>query len=162
MAADAGAIRAGKAFVEIFADDSKLVQGLRSAQQKLQQWGTRIAAVGAAGVTAMLGMAKSFATVGDEIQKGAIRTGLSAEALSSLAFAAEQSGASLQAVQTGFKGLSNFMLNAERGAKESTDTLRDLGLPSGSSRPWAPRSGSSCWRTGSPASRIRRNGPRWR
>lgn len=48
-------IRAGRAFVELFADDKRLVRGLRRAQAKLQAFGAavrgmglRVAAAGAA------------------------------------------------------------------------------------------------------------------
>lgn len=40
------AIRAGRAFVELFADDSKLVRGLRQAQRKLQSFATSVRAMG--------------------------------------------------------------------------------------------------------------------
>lgn len=43
-------IRAGRAYVELFADDSKLVRGLKSAQRRLTAFG---AAVGAAGAKLM-------------------------------------------------------------------------------------------------------------
>ncbi len=46
MAGKAGAIRAGKAFVEIFADSSKLVSGLRGAQAKLKAFGQQVSAIG--------------------------------------------------------------------------------------------------------------------
>lgn len=45
MASSRG-IRAGKAFVELFADDSHLVRGLRSAQRKLRSFGVSITSMG--------------------------------------------------------------------------------------------------------------------
>ncbi|MEY3458647.1 MAG: hypothetical protein RL215_1804, partial [Planctomycetota bacterium] len=42
MAANAQAIRAGRAFVELFADDTKLVRGLRAAERKLQAFGAGV------------------------------------------------------------------------------------------------------------------------
>jgi len=39
-----GTIRAGRAFVELFADDSKLVRGLKAAQAKLKAFGPNCAA----------------------------------------------------------------------------------------------------------------------
>jgi len=35
-------IRAGRAYVELFADDSKLVRGLRNAGKRLESWGKGI------------------------------------------------------------------------------------------------------------------------
>ena len=45
--ATATGIRAGRAFVELFADDSKLVRGLRSAQRRLRAFGASVRAIGA-------------------------------------------------------------------------------------------------------------------
>lgn len=41
-----GAIRAGRAFVELFADDSKLVRGLKRAQAKLKRFGDSVRSMG--------------------------------------------------------------------------------------------------------------------
>jgi len=46
MASSVGAIRAGRAFIEIFADDSKLNQGLRRAAAKLKAFGTSMSTLG--------------------------------------------------------------------------------------------------------------------
>jgi len=40
-------IRAGRAFVELFVDDSKLVRGLRRAQRRIQAWGASVRSLGA-------------------------------------------------------------------------------------------------------------------
>ena len=40
------AIRAGEAFVELFADDNKLVRGLRGAKKKLKEFGARVRKLG--------------------------------------------------------------------------------------------------------------------
>jgi len=50
--AQAGAVRTGRAFVELFADDSKLVRGLRSAQRRLRAFGASVRATGAKMFTA--------------------------------------------------------------------------------------------------------------
>ena len=88
-------IRAGRAFVELFADDSKLVRGLRRAEKRLKAFGDRIrnfglkiAGLGTAMLTPMLGAAKAFSSMGDQVAKMAKRTGLSVEALSELRFVA--------------------------------------------------------------------------
>jgi TP901 family phage tail tape measure protein len=46
MAAQAGAIRAGRAFVELFADSSRFVAGLRQAENKLRQFGQNVQNLG--------------------------------------------------------------------------------------------------------------------
>ena len=45
MATTSG-IRAGRAFVELFADDSKLVRGLRRAERKLRAFGDSVRNLG--------------------------------------------------------------------------------------------------------------------
>lgn len=46
MAGKAGAIRAGRAYVELFADDSRLIRGLRGAEKRLRAFGNQIRNVG--------------------------------------------------------------------------------------------------------------------
>ena len=46
MAGSSDAIRAGRAFVELFADDSKLVRRLRRAEKRLKGFGNRIRNMG--------------------------------------------------------------------------------------------------------------------
>ena len=46
MAGSAQGIRAGRAFVELFADDTKLVRGLRAAERKLKAFGSSVQAIG--------------------------------------------------------------------------------------------------------------------
>lgn len=59
MAASAKGIRAGRAFVELFADDSRLVRGLRAAQRRLQRFGATVRKLGLRflGVAAVAGAA---------------------------------------------------------------------------------------------------------
>lgn len=128
-------IRAGKAYVELNANDSKLVKGLRSAQRKLRRFGQMITGMGARLLTAataitgpILAAAKSFANFGDAVNKMSARTGLSAKAVSALGFAAEQSGTDIKTLEAGFRGMSRFILNAERGLSTATDSMDDLGL----------------------------------
>lgn len=66
MAAGAGGIRAGRAFVELFADDTKLVRGLRSAQKRLQTFGASVTKLGAGMFAAGAAVAFPFlATISD-------------------------------------------------------------------------------------------------
>ena len=128
-------IRAGRAFVELFADDSKLVRGLRRAEKRLKAFGDRIrnlglriAGLGAAMLAPMLGAARAFGSMGDQVAKMAKRTGLSVEALSELRFAASQTGTSLEALETGFRRMQRSIYDAGRGLSTQTDALADLGL----------------------------------
>ncbi len=134
MASSRG-IRAGRAFVELFADDSKLVRGLRRAEKKIKAFGSSIrnmglkmAGLGAAILAPLLGAAKAFSSMGDQIAKMAKRTGLSVEALSELKFVASQTGTSIEALETGFRRMQRSIYDAGRGLSTQTDALADLGL----------------------------------
>ena len=102
-------IRAGRAFVELFTDDSKLVRGLRNAQKRIKAFGDRIrglglniAGLGTAMLTPMLGAAKVFSSFGDQVAKMAKRTGLSVGTLSELRFVASQTGTEFESLEMGF------------------------------------------------------------
>ena len=105
----------------------------RSAAQKA--FGAlRRAALGAAVIagSAILGFGissiKTFAETGDAIQKMALRTGFSTEALSELGFAAEQSGASLETIEKAAKRMAVTILDANMGLSTAVDALDLLGL----------------------------------
>jgi len=135
MAAGTTSIRAGRAFVELFADDSKLVRGLKRAQAKLRAFGKsirdmglKVAAAGSSVVTALLGSAKLYSSMGDQIAKMARRTGLSVETVSELAVAADLSGASVQDLENGIRRMQRTLLDAAQGTKTAEDALAMLGL----------------------------------
>ena len=128
-------IRAGRAFVELFADDSKLVRGLRRASRKLKAFGgavsgigVKMAAMGSAIVLPLVAATKVFLTLGDQLQKMALRTGLAVEALSALSFAADRSGTSLEALEGGLRRMQRTVFDAGRGLAEAKDALKELGL----------------------------------
>jgi len=133
--ATARGIRAGRAFVELFADDSKLVRGLRRAEKKLKAFGQsirnlglKVAGLGTALLAPLAASAKAFSSMGDQVAKMAKRTGLSVEALSELKFVASQTGTSIEALETGFRRMQRSIYDAGRGLSTQTDALRDLGL----------------------------------
>ncbi len=132
--AGAKGIRAGRAFVELGVSD-RLTAGLRAAQRRLQAFGagvrsigTRIAAIGTAGLAPLAASVRSFASAGDVLDKMSRRTGISVEALSELGFAAEQSGADLQVLEKGVRTLQRSINDAERGLSTAEDAFSDLGL----------------------------------
>ncbi len=133
--AGAGAIRAGKAYVEFFGDDSKLIRTMNGIDKKLTGWGKSVSAIGktvaAAGLavlTPLVGAAALFDSMGSALNDMALRTGASVEALSSFGFAAEQAGASLEDVETGLKKMGKLVFAAATGNKEAEASLRRLGL----------------------------------
>lgn len=128
-------IRAGKAFIELGTDNNQLSKGLRRAQKRLKAFGAsvtalgaKVTAVGAGVLTPLLASTRVFASVGDNVQKMALRTGLSTEALSELGFAAEQSGSDLSTLEKGIKTMQRSINDAGRGLSTANDALTDLGL----------------------------------
>jgi hypothetical protein len=150
MAADA-AVRAGRAFVELFADPSKLDAGLAKAAGKLQAWGGSISAIGsrlAGGTGAALGplyaaasllggggaivagfltAAKGAADTGRELLFLSQRTGVSVEELSKLKFAAERSGVPLEDLDHLLGKMHKTVLEAAKGSADATLALARLG-----------------------------------
>lgn len=130
-----GAIKAGRAFVELFADDTKLVRGLKSAQRRLKGFqsavsgmGTKILA-GSAVVAGALGtMVKVFADSGDKLDKISARTGVTVEMLSKLGHAANASGADIDTLEKGLGALGRFMVDLKTGSKSAADMMGLLGL----------------------------------
>lgn len=113
---DAGAVRAGKAFVEFFADDSKLTKGLRAIQSRISLAGNQIAGLGArisgAGSviwTPLLAAAKIFADYGTELHYLSERTGIAVDQLGGLAYAAKYSDTSLEDLAIGFKKMQKVI-----------------------------------------------------
>lgn len=134
MTASAGAIQAGRATIEIVISD-KLQKGLSEASAKLKAFGAGVATIGA-GITAVgsafagpiLASAKAFSTVGDDIEKMGRRTGLAAESVSELKFAAAQSGTEISAVEIAVRKMQKTITDASDGTKEAVDGLKRLGL----------------------------------
>ena len=135
MAANAGAIKAGKAFVEFSLSDKKLMGQLRALKKRLMGIGSGLQRLGRIGIAvggaisaAFAGAAKTFAATGDQLDKMRHRTGVSVEALSGLMFAASQTGTSAETVEKGFAGLSRTFFEAKRGSAVAVDALKEIGL----------------------------------
>jgi len=133
--ASPGAIRAGRAFIEIFADDSALVRGLTKASRRLKAFGASIrtmglwmTGLGAAMVTPLLGAAKLFTSIGDELDKMSKRTGISVEALSELGAVAELGGSSVEDFEKAVRRMQATVLDASQGLSTAVDSLELLGL----------------------------------
>lgn len=134
MASPSG-IQAGQAFVELFADDSRLVRGLKAASKRLVDWGKNITAAGQrmllGGMTLlgpMTGFSKVFADMGSRLADMSARTGVSVEALSELGYAAEMSGADLETLEGGLRKMQKTIAEAASGSQAAQDALVRLGL----------------------------------
>lgn len=133
--ANTSAIRAGRAFVELFADDTKLVRGLRAAERKLRAFGDgirnlglKIMALGSTMMAPLIGSAKAFSVMGDSVAKMAKRTGLSVETVSELGYAASQSGIEMETLENGVRRMQRTIYDAGRGLSTAKDALTGLGL----------------------------------
>ena len=128
-------VRGGQVFVEIGADPSQLFKVLGNLNRQIGQVGQRMAMAGA-GVTALgtaitaplAAAATAFATVGDAVQKMASRTGMSTEAVSSLGYAAEQSGTDMATLEKGVRGMQRAMDAAATKGGEAAELFQRLGL----------------------------------
>lgn len=90
--------------------------------------GIGMAAMGTAILSAAALSVKQFAQMGDEIQKMALRTGFSTEALSELRHAADLSGASLAGLEKASRTLSGAILDAGYGLETYVRSFDQLGL----------------------------------
>ena len=131
----AGAIKAGRAFIEIFADRSKLVADLNQAAADVKGFGMKvgavgagIAAAGAAIVGPILAASKVFADYGSKLSDASARTGIAASALSELQYAAEQTGTDLETVASASQRLSRVIAEAAGGSKSAAEALDAVGL----------------------------------
>lgn len=131
----AGAIRAGQAYVEITARDAEAQAALQKFSARLKQIGDEatnlgigISAVGAAIVAPLVAATVKFASLGDELDKVAGRTGATVETLSELKFAAEQSGQSLAIVEKAFTRIAKNANDAENGLTEAQRGFHALGV----------------------------------
>jgi hypothetical protein len=138
-------IRAGAAYVELFADDSRLIRGLGRASRRLKAFGAGVEAMGAglrgvgmsmiglgaALIAPLLGAARVFSKMGDDLADMSVRTGVSVEALSELGFAARQSGSDLEGLEIAFKRMQKAIVEAAKGSKGAAGALAHLGLTVG-------------------------------
>lgn len=131
-------VRAGKAYVELFADNTHLQAGLRKAQAQLRAFASAMTGIGAglvaagAGILAPIGLAvQRFTATGDALDKMAARTGLSVEALSRLSIAADYSGAAMEDVETAIRKSGQAFEKAYGGDQQMAAAFAAIGLSLG-------------------------------
>lgn len=135
MPGNASGIRAGRAYVEVGAENSALERGLKQAEARLKAFGSSVMSVGrnvaglGAGITApFLGAAKVFADAGSTLNDAAARTGMSVEALSALGHAAQQTGTDLTAVEGGVRKMQKALVAGSEENLAAASTFAALGL----------------------------------
>ncbi len=131
-------IRAGRAFVEVFTDDSKLQQGLLAINKRMDAWSQQLSSMGmkamlAAGAFSLpfITGAKVFSSFGDQIEKMTYRTGMSSEALSEISYAAQICGTDIKAVEISIKGMQKTLSGAADELGSAEKKLAKLGLTLG-------------------------------
>lgn len=133
-------IEAGGAFVRIFADDSPLRRALKDASKRIKDFAKPFIGagklIGGALATAAAGLVattKMFANYADTVGDAAARTGLSAETLSELGYAAKLSGSSMEDLEKGFRVFQKQLVS---GA--NADVLKNLGIDAASLKKASP------------------------
>lgn len=128
-------VRAGGAFIELFADSSKLQKDLRNVQGILKNFGSKVAtigatvfAAGAAGLAAFGAAAQTFNATASAINDMSERTGVGAEKIQKLAFAAKLAGADAETLETGLKSMEKVIAQAAGGSKGAAEALAAVGL----------------------------------
>jgi hypothetical protein len=145
--ASSGAIRAGKAYVEVGADNSPLRADLKGALGMLKGFASAAMLGGAIGAGAALGsaavgllteglsaaaglvpgMVSHFTEAGSALNDMSARTGASVESLSALGYAAKMAGASGEDVEKGLRKMQQTLVDAAGGSKTASDALFALG-----------------------------------
>jgi len=105
------------------------MKGLSGAINKHKKAiGVAMIGMGVAAIGAAAASIKAFADMGDEVQKMALRTDFSTEALSELRHAAEISGADLGTLEKGVKKMSKTIVDADEGMATYIRSFDRIGL----------------------------------
>ncbi len=75
--------------------------------------------------------AKSAAEFGDQIEHAAQKTGMSAESLQGLGFAARMSDVDFESLSVGLEHMSRAMLEAQQGSLQSASAFQSVGISAG-------------------------------
>ena len=130
------AIKAGEAFIELSLRDQKMQGGLRGALRSMGRIAAAAAKVGVAmaaafGTGALVAIQNSvrhFAQFGDQMEKMSQRTGLSAQTLTELKFAAEQSGTTIEQLGQAMFRANRRIGNAVTETGPAVRALKELNL----------------------------------
>lgn len=123
----------GSLVIELAANTARLQGDLgkavgmaeRAAGQFKRVFGGLSALAGGVGIAAL---AKQAISLGDELQKGAARAGISAGEFSKLAAAAKQADVDVGTLSRGLKEMQKTISEAASGSKSATDSLEAIGL----------------------------------
>jgi hypothetical protein len=119
---------ANEVVINVRANAESAKKGLAGIADKMKGVGRGMTVMGGAITGIGIASVATFAKMGDEVQKMALRTGFSTETLSELRHAAELSGTSLQGLETGLRRMSKVIVDANDGMAESKDALDRMGV----------------------------------
>jgi ABC-type transporter Mla subunit MlaD len=131
-----GAIRAGKAFIELFVDQTKAIAGLENFKSKMASFGNSLnaamahPAVAAARATAdaIKDAVNQFVEHGSKLADTSNATGVAGSALSELEHAASQTGTSLEDLEKALVKMNKTVGDAKDGNKQAIEALKALGV----------------------------------
>ena len=103
---------------------NKLAKGIGTAAK----FGVGLAVAAGAGAAALFGVAVKSAEATDRIDKLSQKIGMSRKGFQEMDFIASQSGMSIEVLQSGFKKLSDTMVDASEGNKLASKAFTDLGV----------------------------------
>lgn len=139
MAGNSGAIRAGRAYVEIYGDQAPLMSAMKSLPKGILAASAGLGAVGgvvggliAGGITSAFSAVTSFASnlgeVGGRLVDMSDRTGIGVEALAELEHAAQMSGTSLDTLEGGLTKMGVKLADAAGGSKTAVAAFDAIGV----------------------------------
>lgn len=109
--------------------------GAKEAAADLQRFGAEavkvgstMATVGASVLTVLTGIAVAAANSADQIRDLAVQSGSTAETMSTLKFAAQQTGTSIEAVAQGMKFLAKNAVEADQGNTDLAEGFAAIGV----------------------------------
>lgn len=125
----------GKAIISLLLDSSALEKDLKRVEANFKRVGANVLKAGAglaafgAGLAApIIKATNEFIKFGDQVDKIASRTGASAQFISALGFAAEQSGADINTLEKAIIGQQRTLDDMNQGLKTAIDSYAALGL----------------------------------
>lgn len=119
---------ANEVVINVKANTEKAKGGLEGMRSSMKKVGMAATVAGAAIVGFGVASLKNFSEAGDEVHKMALRTGFSTESLSELRVAAELSGTSLGALETGVRRMQMSIVDAGEGVAIAKDAFDKLGV----------------------------------
>ena len=129
------AIEAGRAYVKLLADDSELRNGLQRAETRLKLFGEtlrnvgfRIGLMGGAMLAPMIKSVQHFMSYGTQLEMMRRKTGISAESLSILGYAARSTGTDMDMMDFALRRMARSIDEATRGGGQAVRSFQELGL----------------------------------